>query len=162
MIRRGPGERNLATLDDIVRERQRISERLARLDEERAQLREELVELDAAERVLTRLSRTPPGGASARRGFTEADVAEAVPARRGRRARAGPRPPGGGAPSLGDATLQAVKALGSDVSAAEVRDYLGREFGMQVRANHLGMALQRHRRAGRLAQHEKRWSLPGR
>jgi hypothetical protein len=63
--------------------------------------------------------------------------------------------------TLGDATLQAVEALGSPVSAAEVRDYLARKFGMQVRANHLGMALQRHRRAGRLEQHDSHWSVPG-
>ena len=151
----------MTTLDDIVRERLRISERLARLDEERTQLRGELVELDAAERVLTRLSRIQTGGANAGPGFAEADIAGAAPARRGRRSRVGSRPPSGGATSLGDATLQAIAALGSGVSAMEVRDYLARELGMQVRANHLGMALQRHRRAGRLAQHEKRWSLPG-
>ena len=64
-----------------------------------------------------------------------------------------------GTPSLGDATFQAVEALGRDVSAADVRTYLEREFGMHVRPNHLGMALQRHRRAGRLEQHDTRWSL---
>jgi len=38
-----------------------------------------------------------------------------------------------------------------------VRKFLADQFGMQVRANHLGMALQRHRRAGRLEQRELLW-----
>jgi hypothetical protein len=31
---------------------------------------------------------------------------------------------------------------------------------MTVRPNHLGMALQRHRRAGRLELRDQRWYLP--
>jgi hypothetical protein len=60
---------------------------------------------------------------------------------------------------LGDAALRAIEALGNEVSAEQVREYLGQHFGMQVRANHLGMALQRHRRAGRLSQDDGRWSM---
>jgi hypothetical protein len=37
---------------------------------------------------------------------------------------------------------------------------LSREFGMTVRPNHLGIALQRHRRAGRLENRDQRWYLP--
>jgi hypothetical protein len=59
---------------------------------------------------------------------------------------------------MGDAALRAVEALGGAVSAEQVREYLGREFGMQVRPNHLGMALARHRRAGRLQEEDGRWS----
>jgi hypothetical protein len=33
-------------------------------------------------------------------------------------------------------------------------------FGMTVRPNHLGIALQRHRRAGRLENRDQRWCLP--
>jgi hypothetical protein len=32
--------------------------------------------------------------------------------------------------------------------------------GMTVRPNHLGIALQRHRRAGRLENRDQRWYLP--
>ena len=140
---------------------------------------EQLAELDAAERVLSRIGRTKAAqsrrrsraqsaevtGTTAARGRrgrrareTEA-TAPAVPARRrgagrgSRRARGKPEMP------LGDATLRAIEALGNEISAEQVREYLGREFGMQVRPNHLGMALQRHRRAGRLQQHDGRWSL---
>ena len=45
-------------------------------------------------------------------------------------------------------------------TASEVLNYLSREFGMAVRPNHLGMALQRHRRAGRLDNRDQRWHLP--
>jgi hypothetical protein len=61
---------------------------------------------------------------------------------------------------LGDATLRAVEALGNEVSAEQIREYLGTQFGMQVRPNHLGMALQRHRRSGRLSERNARWSMP--
>ena len=60
---------------------------------------------------------------------------------------------------MADATLRAVKALGGAVSAEQIREYLGREFGMQARPNHLGMALARHRRAGRLEENDARWSI---
>jgi transposase len=52
--------------------------------------------------------------------------------------------------SLSDATLKAVQAHGEGATANEVMNYLSREFGMTVRPNHLGLALQRHRRAGNL------------
>ena len=135
----------MSTLDDIAHERQRLEDRLARLDQERAKLSEELGELEAAERVLVRLT----GGHRLQ-----------LPLLTRRRRRRPKRNDGeAGTPSLGDATFQAVEALGSDVSAADVRSYLEREFGMHVRPNHLGMALQRHRRAGRLEQHDTRWSI---
>ena len=45
----------MARSDEIERERQRVSEQLARLDAERAKLANELNELEIAERVLFRL-----------------------------------------------------------------------------------------------------------
>ena len=47
----------MATLDEIGQEKQRVSERLARLDTERARLADQLGELEIAERVLTRSGR---------------------------------------------------------------------------------------------------------
>ena len=135
----------MSSFEDIAQERQRITTRLVQLDEERAKLAAELAELDAAERVLSRLTRTQR-------------PERPVPPPRQRASRSGAA---NGVPSLGDVTLRAVEALGSDVSAEEVRAYLEREFGMHVRPNHLGMALQRHRRSGRLEQHDRRWSMPG-
>jgi hypothetical protein len=62
--------------------------------------------------------------------------------------------------SLSDATLRAVQAYGEGATPSEVLSYLAREFGMTVRPNHLGIALQRHRRAGRLETRDSRWFLP--
>ena len=45
----------MATMEEIGQERQRIAERLARLDAERAKLAEQMNELEIAERVLSRL-----------------------------------------------------------------------------------------------------------
>ena len=171
----------MPVLDDIAGERKRLAERLARLDADRQKLADQIGELDAAARVLSRM--TPDGKRSTRR-RGRAQTAEdgvgaaAAPTGRGRRRRSD-QPSEGTAStgrrrarigrrgikraakpeaSMGDATLRAVEALGGEVSAEQIREYLGREFGMQVRPNHLGMALARHRRAGRLQAEDGRWS----
>jgi hypothetical protein len=167
----------MAILDNIATERQRVTERLARIDAERARLADQLSELEAAERVLSRFDGSKAAAPQRRRRTTRKDSTEAAAPSRGRRARApaattGParaRPQrrgrrAGAAKSklpLGDATLRAVEALGNDVSAERVRAYLAEELGMRVRPNHLGMALRRHRRAGRLEQRDEGWSIPG-
>ena len=145
----------MATVEEIGQEKQRIAERLARLDAERAKLAEQLNELEIAERVLSRF-----GGARHRGGRVAAGDARRgplPPAAGERRARAAQPAPG---LSLSDATLKAVQAHGAGATAAEVLTYLSREFGMAVRPNHLGIALQRHRRAGRLESRDSRWHLP--
>ena len=142
----------MATLDEIGQEKQRISERLARLDGERAKLGDQLNELGIAERILTRFGKT----------------AEAIERRRGRPARTAPAAGGERsargrqqAPtvSMSDGILKAVQAHGDGATANAVLNYLSREFGMTVRPNHLGIALQRHRRAGRLENRDQRWYL---
>jgi hypothetical protein len=50
----------------------------------------------------------------------------------------------------GISRLGSSQAHGDGTTANAVLNYLSREFGMTVRPNHLGIALQRHRRAGRL------------
>jgi len=151
----------MPVLDDIAAERQRLAERLARVDTERQKLADQLAELDAAERVVSRFTPTKAVTPRVGRRARGADATEpaAAPARRGRagggRGKAKAKPSMG----LGDATLRTVEALGNDVSAEQIREHLAREFGMQVRPNHLGMALQRHRRAGRLSERDARWSM---
>ena len=145
----------MATLDEIGQEKQRISERLARLDVERAKLGERLNELEITERVLTRFGGNADTAARRRRGRP----ARTVPAARGGERKARPAQQTAGV-SLSDATLQAVQAHGEGATAGEVLDYLTRQFGMTVRPNHLGIALQRHRRAGRLENRDQRWYLP--
>jgi hypothetical protein len=143
----------MATLDEIAQEKQRIAERLARLDADRARLAEQLNELEITERVLAR--------------FGKAEGA--APRRRGRPVRAAP--PSAAAPrartaqsaqglSLSDATLKAVQQHPEGVTAGDVLNFLTRELGMSVRPNHLGIALQRHRRAGRLDNRDQRWFPP--
>ncbi|HEU0155100.1 MAG TPA: hypothetical protein VFQ82_03460 [Stellaceae bacterium] len=143
----------MATLDEIAQEKQRLAERLERLDADRARLAEQLNELEIAERVLTRFGQSAP---TARRGRGRPARAEPASAgrRRGRAARAA------AGLSLSDAVLRAVQANPAGLTAGEVMTYLSRDLGMAVRPNHLGIALQRHRRAGRLENRDERWHLP--
>lgn len=149
----------MSTLDDIGRERQRLSERLEKIDSERTRVVEQLAELEAAERVLSRLTQGRP--ATGRRGrppsTAAANGAAAVKSAAGRRGRRTAAQAQAATPPLGEATLRAVTAHGDGASADRVRQYLAGEFGMEVRPNHLGMALQRHRRAGRLVQRDLLW-----
>jgi hypothetical protein len=147
----------MATLDEIGQEKQRLSERLARLDAERTKLADQLNELEIAERVLTRFGGNADAMERRRRGRPARTTAPAAPATVQRRARGGQQAP---SVSLSDATLRAVQAHPEGATANDVMGYLSREFGMTVRPNHLGIALQRHRRAGRLENRDQRWYLP--
>jgi hypothetical protein len=144
----------MATLDEIGQEKQKLSERLARMDADRAKLADQLNELEVAERVLTRFGK--PATTERRRRGRPARTAAAPAAERSRSRSAQPAP----AVSLSDATLKAVQAHGEGATASEVLGYLARELGMTVRPNHLGIALQRHRRAGRLETRDSRWFMP--
>jgi hypothetical protein len=144
----------MATVDEIGQEKQRISERLARLDAERTKLADQLNELEIAERVLTRFGGKAPPAERRRRGRPAAAPQAASGQRRAR----GGQP--AAAVSLSDATLRAVQAHGEGATANDVMSYLSREFGMTVRPNHLGIALQRHRRAGRLENRDQKRYLP--
>jgi hypothetical protein len=48
-------------LDQISADKTKLSERLARLDTDRAMIATQLTNLETAERVLTRVSKAPPG-----------------------------------------------------------------------------------------------------
>jgi hypothetical protein len=146
-------ENQVATLDEITQEKQKIAERLGRLDAERAKLAEQLNELEVAERVLARFGRGE-AAATPRRGRPKAAP---PPPAAGRRIRV-VQPPQ--TLSLSDATLKAVQQHPEGVTAGDVLNYLSRELGMSVRPNHLGIALQRHRRAGRLDNRDQRWFPP--
>jgi len=136
----------------MAQEKQRISERLERLDAEREKLSAQLNELEMAERVLARFE----GKAVATGKRPRARPAKTAPVAGEKRiARGNQQGPG---VSLSDATLKAVQAH-EGATAREVLNYLSREFGMTIRPNHLGMALQRHRRAGRLDNRNQRWHL---
>ena len=144
----------MATLDEIGQEKQRISERLARLDGERTKLGDQLNELEIAERILTRFGGTAEATEKERRGRRARITPAAGGQRRARRSQQAPTM------SMSDGILKAVQAHGDGASANVVLDYLSREFGMTVRPNHLGIALQRHRRGGRLENRDQLWCLP--
>jgi hypothetical protein len=150
------GRKEMATLNEIGQEKQKVSERLARLDAERAKLGAQLNELEVAERVLTRFGR---GDTAERRGRGRPARTAPAPAPAAARSRGRAAQPAQ-AVSLSDATLRAIQAHGEGATATEVLSYLAREFGMAVRPNHLGIALQRHRRAGRLETRDSRWFMP--
>jgi hypothetical protein len=143
----------MATLDEIGEAKQRIAERLARLDSDRARLAEQLNELEITERVLSRFGKSEAAGPR-----RPGRPAKAAPPSAGTRRQRAPQPPQG--LSLSDATLRALQQHPEGLSAGDVLVFLSRELGMSVRPNHLGIALQRHRRAGRLDNRDQRWFLP--
>jgi hypothetical protein len=146
----------MATQDAIRQEKQRVSEWLAQLDTEREQLAGQLHELEVAERVLMQFDKRAVRGEGRRR---EA-LATTTPAAGGARSARRPRPMAPVVPPLRDAILKAVEAHPQGITAKEVLAYVSQEFGLTVRPNHLGMALQRHRRAGRLEIRDQYWYLP--
>jgi len=120
---------------------------IKRLDADRATVTAQLTDLETAERVLTRVSKTPP--ARRTRSATAAE-AKAPTASRGRRrtSRATASEAAGreiSAPSLGERIL----ALATGRTRQEL--YLACP---NDRPNHVGIAVQRHLRAGRIQERD--------
>jgi len=136
----------MSTLDDITKEKQRVSEALARVDAQRERLTSQLSELEATERVLARYSKGTPARrtASAR---TTATQAAAPTRQRGRRRTTTAKPTAGErtSPSLGDQILALATGKTQQEIAAACTG---------VRANHVGIAIARHRRAGRIQERD--------
>jgi len=136
-------------LDQISAEKTKVSERLARLDTDRATVATQLTDLETAERVLRRVGKTPPG-----RRPTSAAAAEAKAstASRGRG-----RPPK-------TATLKSARrergaqnlGLGERVLALATGKTRQELYAAcpSDRPNHIGMAVQRHIRAGRIQERD--------
>src|SRR5712671_6677478 len=122
-------------LDQINAEKTKVSERLARLDADRAKIATQLIDLETAERVLTRVSKTPP---ARRPRSASAAEAKASNATRGRG-----RPPSksaGGEPSARSLGLgERVLALATGKTRQELYAACPSD-----RPNHVGMAVQRH------------------
>jgi hypothetical protein len=136
----------------MTEEKERVLARLVRIDAERTKLAEQLNELEITERVLTRFGGSADTAERRRRGRPARTAAGAAPQRGvhgGQQAAA--------SVSLSDATLQAVKSHPDGATANDILNHLSREFGMTVRPNHLGIALQRLRRSGRLENRDQRW-----
>jgi hypothetical protein len=141
--------------DQISAEKTKVSERLERLDSDREKIAIQLTDLEAAERVLKRVS--APSGRKPR--SASAAEGKSLVAKQGRR-----RPPraatsksvgrGAGArtPSLGERVLAlATGKTRQELYAACPGD----------RPNHVGIAVQRHIRGGRIQEREgKLYAIP--
>jgi hypothetical protein len=138
----------MSTLDEITKEKQRVSEALARVDAQREKLTGQLGELEAAERVLTRYSK---GTGSRKTALvdtptTSTKAAAAVRSRERPRTRAATL--AGGKPSSLSLSDQ-VLALATGKTQQEITAAC-----KGARPNHVGMALARHKRAGRIEERE--------
>ena len=140
----------MATLDEITKEKQRISAALARVDTQRERLVGQLSELEAAERVLARYSTGTPARRTASANAPTMATQAATPARqRGRRRTATAIPAGR---RRGSSNLSAqVLALATGKTQQEIAAVC-----KGARPNHIGAALARHRRAGRIEERDGR------
>jgi hypothetical protein len=138
----------MSTLDEITKEKQRVSEALARVDAQRERLAGQLGELEATERVLARYSKGPQARktASAKR-LTKVTKA-AAPARSGGRPRNTAAKPAGGKPSSPSLSDQ-VLALAAGKTQQEITAAC-----KGARPNHVGAAISRHKRAGRIEERD--------
>ena len=138
----------MAILDEITKEKQRVSEALLRVDAQREKLAAELAELEATERVLARYS----SGSGARktasaRGATTAATTVA-PTRAGRRPRSTTTKSAGvnrRSPNLSDQVLALATGRSQHEIAAACKG---------ARPNHIGAAIARHKRAGRIEERD--------
>jgi hypothetical protein len=135
------------TVDQITAEKMKISERLARLDADRERIATQLADLETAERVLTRVSKAPPGR---RPGSASAAAAKPAMTPRGRG-----RPPRAATAMSAKRSAQNL-GLGERVLAmatGKTRQELY-AAGPNDRPNHVGIAVQRHIRAGRIQERD--------
>ena len=137
----------MSTLDEIAKEKQRIGEALARVDAQRENFTGQLRELEATERVLTRYSKgTQTKKAAATK--TPTATTKAAPVRsRGRRRPTTEKPADGkrSSSSLGNQVL----ALATGKTQQEITAAC-----KGARANHVGAAISRHKRAGRIEERD--------
>ena len=136
----------MSTLDEIIREKQRVSEALARVDAQREKLTGQLSELQATERVLARYSK---GTQAKKTASAKTPTMEGVaPARSRGRPKTTPAKPVGGernSPSLSDQVLALATGKTQQEIAAACKG---------ARPNHVGAAISRHKRGGRIQERD--------
>ena len=138
----------MSTLDEITKEKQRVSEALARVDAQREKLSGQLGELEATERVLARYSKGTPANrtASAKTPTTATKAAAAARLRaRVRTATAKPASGKRSSSTLGDQVLALATGKTQQEIAAACKG---------ARPNHVGVAIARHKRAGRIEERD--------
>src|SRR5690349_2254883 len=138
----------MATLDEITKEKQRLGEALARLDAQREKLVSQLSELEAAERVLARYSTSTRARKTSSAKMPTKVAKAASPARLPRRRRSATAKSAGGSrtsPSLNDQVLSLATGKTQQEIAAACKG---------ARPNHVGAAIARHKRAGRVEERD--------
>jgi hypothetical protein len=138
----------MSTLDEITKEKQRVSEALARVDAQREKLTGRLGELEATERVLARYDKgTKAKKTASAKTPTTATMAAAPSRPRGRPRSKTVKPAGGkrSSPTLGDQVL----ALATGKTQQEITAAC-----KGARPNHVGVVISRHKRAGRIEQRD--------
>jgi cell wall-associated NlpC family hydrolase len=137
----------MATLDEITKERQRLGEALARADAQRERLTSQLNELEAAERVLARYGTDTQAAKTASSRTPTTATKAAAPARgRGPRATTVAKAAGKrGSSSLNDRVLALTTGKTQQEITAACKG---------ARPNHIGAAIARHKRAGRIEERD--------
>jgi len=138
----------MSTFDEITKEKQRLSEALARVDAQREKLTNQLNELEATERVLTRYSTGTRTRKRSSAKMLTTGAKAAAPARlRGRRRSATAKSGGGSrsSRSLNDQVLALATGKTQQEIAASCKG---------ARPNHVGAAIARHKRAGRVEERD--------
>ena len=138
----------MATLDEITKEKQRISAALARVDTQREKLVGQLGELEAAERVLTRYRTGAPARRTASANPPTMATQAAAPTRQRGRRRTATAIPAGGGRGLSNLSDQ-VLALATGKTQREIAAAC-----KGARPNHVGAAIARHKRAGRIEERD--------
>jgi hypothetical protein len=140
----------MSTLDEITKERERVGEALARIDAQREQLVSQLRELEATERVLARYTKGPQGRKTSSAKMPAQVTTAAAPARlRGRRRTptAIPERARRGSSNLNDQVLALATGRTQQEIAAACKG---------ARPNHVGAAIARHKRAGRIEERNEK------
>jgi hypothetical protein len=140
----------MSLLDEITTEKQRVGEALARVDTQREKLAGQLGELETAERVLARYNKGVQARqtASARTPSTATKTADPTRGRM-RRSTATAKPADGkrSSSNLNDQVL----ALATGKTQREIATAC-----KGARPNHVGAAIARHKRAGRIEERDGR------
>ena len=137
----------MSTLDEIAQEKQRVSEALARIDAQREKLAGQLGELEATERVLARYSTGTKRTVSAKSPPSPTKAVAPAQRQRGRRHATTAKPGDGRRTS---ATLSdQVLALATGRTQHEIASAC-----KGARPNHVGAAISRHKRAGRIEERD--------
>jgi hypothetical protein len=138
----------MSTLDEITKEKLRVSNALARVDAQREKLTGQLGELEATERVVARYSKGTQAKKTASAKTPTTATKAAAPARPRGRLRTTTIKSADGkrtSPTLGDQVLALANGKTQQEITAACKG---------ARPNHVGGVIARHKRAGRIEQRD--------